>query len=372
MPEGQEDVEHGSAERKLVRDRSCRHAHTLQRNILGCKVCWGTLAGPPPPPGSSPRRRPALHLTFGLLASSAAAHPASAQDSAPLDGQVALVTGSTSGMGRVLAFRLAELGAEVIVHGRNAEAGAAVVDSIRRAGGRAAFHGADLGAMDEVRGLAATVEAEYARRDILVNDAGVGPGPNERLLSADGLELRFHVNYLAGYQLTHLLLPLLRASAPSQVVMVASRTQSALDFDDVMLASGFRGIRAYGQSKLAQIMFTFDLAPELEGSGVRINAVHPAPVMDTRMMEVAGARPQSTPEDGARSVLNVILSGEGWNGRYFHELEPGRALDQAYDPEARARLREVSRGLTNVPSGGDLNGAGPGRDPGLAPPRASA
>lgn len=297
-------------------------------------------------------RRFTLLLTLCLLPWSAAAHPASAQDSAPLHGQVALVTGSTSGMGRVLAFRLAELGAEVIVHGRHVEAGAAVVDSIRGVGGRAAFHRADLGSRDEVRGLAATIEAEYSRLDLLVNNAGVGPGPDRRLVSADGLELRFHVNYLAGYQLTHLLLPLLRASAPSQVVMVASRTQSPVDFDDVMLESGFSGRRAYGQSKLAQIMFAFDLAPELEGSGVRINAVHPAPVMDTHMMEVLGARPQSTPEDGARSVMNVILSGEGWNGRYFHELEPGVALDQAYDPEALARLREISRGLTNVPTGG--------------------
>ncbi|MEK9509013.1 SDR family NAD(P)-dependent oxidoreductase [Gemmatimonadota bacterium Y43] len=287
-------------------------------------------------------------LVLALLAALAATPPAAAQTPPALDGQVALVTGSTSGMGRVLAFRLAELGAEVIVHGRNAEAGAEVVDSIRRAGGRAAFHGADLGSMDEVRALASTIAAEYPRLDLLVNNAGVGPGPNQRLTSADGLELRFHVNYLAGYQLTHLLMPLLRSSAPAQVVMVASRTQSPIDFDDVMLESRFSGRLAYGQSKLAQIMFAFDLAPELEGTGVRINAVHPAPVMDTRMMEVLGARPQSSPDDGARSVLNVVLSTEGWNGRYFHELQPGRALDQAYDAEALARLREISERLAGA------------------------
>lgn len=308
------------------------------------------MDAPGPPPYHDPMRRSILFLAFCLLPWRAGSEAASAQNPPPLDGQVALVTGSTSGMGRVLAFRLAELGAEVIVHGRDAEAGAAVVDSIRRAGGQAAFHGADLGSMDEVRALASTIEAEYSRLDLLVNNAGVGPGPNQRLTSADGLELRFHVNYLAGYQLTHLLLPLLRSSAPAQVVMVASRTQSPIDFDDPQIESRFSGRRAYGQSKLAQIMFAFDLAPELEGSGVRINAVHPAPVMDTPMMEELGARPQSSPEDGVRSVLNVILSSEGWNGRYFHELEPGRALDQAYDAEALARLRELSRRLTNAAS----------------------
>lgn len=304
----------------------------MRRSTLFPTLCLCLLAlsaGPRPAPGQAPS-------------------PPRGQVAAPLQGQVALVTGSTSGMGRVLAFRLAELGAEVIVHGRNAEAGDAVVDSIRRSGGRAAFHRADLGSIREVHDFAAAIEAGYSRLDLLVNNAGVGPGPNERLVSADGLELRFHVNYLAGYQLTHLLLPMLRASAPSQVVMVASRTQSPIDFDDVMLESRFSGGRAYAQSKLAQIMFAFDLAPELEGTGVRINAVHPAPVMDTHMMEVVGARPRSSPDDGARSVLNVILSGEGWNGRYFHEMQPGRALDQAYDAEARARLREISRRLTGM------------------------
>ncbi len=276
------------------------------------------------------------------------AGPATGQAPDALQGQVALITGSTSGMGRVLAHRLAELGSEVIVHGRNLEAGHAVVDSIRRAGGRARFYAADLGSRDEVRRLAADVRRDYDRLDIFISNAGVGPGPDERLLSRDGLELRFHVNYLAGFQLTHLLLPLLRESAPSQIVMVASRTQAPIDFENVMLEEGFGGIRAYAQSKLAQIIFTFDLAPALEGSGVRINAVHPAPVMDTHMMEVLGARPRSTPEDGARSVLNVILSPEGWNGMYFHEMEPGTAADQAYDPEARARLREISVALTGV------------------------
>ena len=274
-----------------------------------------------------------------------------AQAPRALEGQVALVTGSTSGLGRVLAFQLAALGAEVLVHGRDVEAGRAVVDSIRRSGGSARFYAADLGSREEVRRLAAEIRRDHDRLHLFISNAGVGPGQDRRLLSAEGLELRFHVNYLAGFQLTHLLLPLLRESAPSQIVMVASRSQRDIDFDDVMLEVDFQGFRAYAQSKLAQIMFTFDLAPELEGTGVRMNAVHPAPVMDTPMMEAAGARPRSTPEDGARSVMNVVLSGEGWNGRYFHELEPGTARPQAYDPVALARLRELSEELTGVGAG---------------------
>jgi len=302
----------------------------------------------PHAPGT-PTIRPLLALLLGCaVALSAPVPPVAAQNAPYLDGQVALVTGSTSGLGRVLAYRLGELGAEVLVHGRDVERGEAVVDSIRKAGGRARFYRADLGSREETRELAAAIDRDHDRLDLFISNAGVGPAPRERLLSADGLELRFHVNYLAGFQLTHLLLPLLKESAPGKIVMVASRTQSPIDFDDVMLERDFSGFQAYAQSKLAQIMFTFDLAPELQGTGVTINAVHPAPVMDTHMMEVAGARPQSTPEEGARSVLNVVLSSEGWNGRYFHELEPGRAEPQAYDEEARARLRRLSVELTGV------------------------
>lgn len=294
----------------------------------------------------------------GVLTATATA--AQAQERPALEGQVAFVTGSTSGLGRVLAHRLGELGAEVIVHGRDVQRGREVVDSIRRAGGKARFYGADLGSREAVRELAARIEGDLPRLDLFVSNAGVGPAPDQRLLSADGLELRFHVNYLAGFQLTHLLLPLLDRSAPAKIVMVASRTQSPVDLDDVMLEDGFSGREAYGRSKLAQIMFAFDLAPGLEGTGVTINAVHPAPVMDTPMMEVAGARPRTTPEDGARSVMNVVLSAEGWNGRYFHELQPGTAHPQAYEDEARHRLRRLSVEWTGV--GGAARG-GPPSDP---------
>lgn len=291
------------------------------------------------------RMAPVLITCLAVLLSGV---PAAAQAPEALDGQVAFITGSTSGLGRVLAYQLSERGAEVIVHGRNVVAGEAVVDSIRRAGGRATFYAADLGSREAVRELAARILEGHSQLDLFISNAGVGPAPDRRLLSADGMELRFQVNYLAGFQLTHLLLPLLEASAPSQIVMVASRTQAPLAFDDLMMEEEFSGGLAYARSKLAQIMFTFDLAPRVEGTGVRINAVHPAGVMDTKMMEILGREPQSTPEDGARSVMNVVLSTEGWNGRYFHELRPGQAFPQAYDPEARDRLRRLSEALTRL------------------------
>src|SRR6185437_263757 len=130
-----------------------------------------------------------------------------------------------------------------------------------------------------------------------------GGSDGARRTSADGHELRFAVNYLAGFLLTQLLMPLLRQSAPARIVNVASAGQQALDFSDVMLARGYSGSRAYCQSKLAQILFTIDLAHELEGSGVTVNALHPATYMNTTMVRQAGVTPISSVEEGAQAIL---------------------------------------------------------------------
>jgi NAD(P)-dependent dehydrogenase (short-subunit alcohol dehydrogenase family) len=170
--------------------------------------------------------------------------------------------------------------------------------------------------------------------------------------SADGFELRFAVNYLAGFVLTHLLLPTIRASAPARIVNVSSAGQQAIDFSDVMLKRGYSGGRAYCQSKLAQILFTIDLAEELDGSGVTVNALHPATYMNTTMVRQAGVKPWSKVEDGAEAILNLALSPklEGRSGLYFDQLNEARADDQAYDPEARRQLREISFELTGISS----------------------
>ncbi|MBZ9856567.1 SDR family NAD(P)-dependent oxidoreductase [Mesorhizobium sp. CA13] len=260
-----------------------------------------------------------------------------------------LITGSTDGVGRVVAQRLGAGGARVLVHGRDAARGKAAVVDIEAAGGKAEFFAADLASLAEVRRLAEAVREKTARLDILINNAGVGTaGQNaKRQVSADGYELRFAVNYLAGFLLTSELLPLLKASAPARIVNVASAGQQAIDFSDVMLTRGYSGVRAYCQSKLAQILFTVDLAEQLKGSGVTVNALHPASYMNTTMVRQAGVTPWSSVETGADAILNLATSPdlEGRSGLYFDGLRESRADAQAYDSTARQQLRSLSLDL---------------------------
>ena len=269
-----------------------------------------------------------------------------------LAGKIALITGSTDGVGRLVARRLGEGGAEVLVHGRDGARGEEVMSEIQAAGGRAQFLQADLSSLDEVRGLADSVARHTTRLDLLINNAGIGSGGPDaaRRINAAGHELRFAVNYLAGFLLTSLLLPVLKTSAPSRIVNVASAGQQAIDFDDVMLERGYSGGRAYMQSKLAQILFTVDLAETLKGTGVTVNALHPASYMATTMVREAGVSPWSTVEEGAAAILNLATSPglEGRSGLYFDGLRESRANGQAYDARARERLRAISVELANL------------------------
>jgi NAD(P)-dependent dehydrogenase (short-subunit alcohol dehydrogenase family) len=269
-----------------------------------------------------------------------------------LTGKTALVTGSTDGVGRMVATRLGAMGARVFVHGRDRDRGSAVVAEVERAGGRAEFLPADLAALAEVRQLAEAIGARTDALSILVNNAGVGSGgpAGIRQSSSDGHELRFAVNYLAGFLLTRLLLPLIVRSAPARIVNVSSAGQQPIDFADPMLTRGYSGSRAYCQSKLAQIMLTIDLAEELRGTGVTVNSLHPATYMNTRMVRQAGVTPVSSVEEGAEAILNLAVSPalEGVSGHYFNGLREGRANAQAYDAEARRRLAALSRELTGL------------------------
>ena len=290
----------------------------------------------------------------GVLSALLRPTSASAQAAAEpnLRGKTALVTGSTSGLGREVALRLGALGAAVIVHGRDAERGAEVVAEINAAGpGRAVFYRADLASLAEVRTLGRTVLAGHDRLDMLVNNAGIGGGSQTgRSTSADGHELTFAINYLSHFLLTRMLLPLIERSAPARIVNVSSAGQAAIDFDDVMLTRSWSPTRAYSQSKLAQIMFTMTLAEQLDSSRVIVNSLHPATFMDTGMLRASGRQPMATVDEGADAVMQLAVSPAvaGRTGLYFNGLQEARANAQAYDAEARKRLWDLSAALTEA------------------------
>jgi NAD(P)-dependent dehydrogenase (short-subunit alcohol dehydrogenase family) len=273
----------------------------------------------------------------------------------PLVEQSILVTGATDGLGRGLAADLARRGAAVVLHGRDDARGEAAIREIAEETGsdRLSWHRADFDSLAEVRALAEALEGEVERLDCLVNNAGIGtnlPGEGERMESRDGHELRFQVNYLSGFLLSRLLVPLLVRSAPARVVNVSSAGQMPIDFDDVMLERGYSGVRAYCQSKLAQVMLTFDLAARLETDGVTANCLHPATYMPTKMVFAARGSAVSSLEEGVEATLRLIADPalDGVSGRYFDGTEESAAEGQAYDEEARRRLREMSERLTGL------------------------
>jgi len=267
------------------------------------------------------------------------------------NGKTALITGSTDGVGRMVATRLGEGGWRVLVHGRDRARGGEVVARIKAAGGATEFLQADLSALAEVRRLAQAAQQATDRLDLLINNAGIGSGgpQGKREESADGCELRFAVNYLAGFLLAHLLLPLVRNSAPARIVNVSSLGQQAIDFADVMLTHDYSGMRAYRQSKLAQILFTIDLAEELAGTGVTVNCLHPATFMNTTMVRQFGT-PISTVEEGADAIMKLAVSPDldGKSGLYFNGQREAKADAQAYDVKARQRLKTLSLELTGL------------------------
>ena len=270
-----------------------------------------------------------------------------------LEGKTILVTGSTDGVGRLVARRLAGAGARVLVHGRDRGRGEQVLEQISADGhGSALFLPADFSALAEVRRLADAVRQHCDRLDVLINNAGIGSGgpAATRQTSQDGYELRFAVNYLAGYLLTRLLLPLLQLGKPARIVNVSSLGQHPIDFDDVMLTRGHSGGRAYGQSKLAQIMFTFDLAREFVPTIITANCLHPATYMATTMVRQLGVTPISTVEQGAEAILKLAVAPElaRSSGEFYNGLQPSRANAQAYDEDARERLRLLSMRLTGT------------------------
>ena len=256
----------------------------------------------------------------------------------PLDEQTVLVTGSSDGLGKRVAQELVARGATVIVHGRNREKTEAAAEEI----GSDQTSIADLASLTEVRRLADEID----ELDTLVNNAGVTVP--ERAESADGYELTLAVNYLSHFLLTELLLPKLRE--PARIVNVSSLGQDALDFDDLMYERDYNYFFAYARSKLAQVMFTIELAERLADRDITVNALHPATFMDTKMVTGGGIQPQSSVEEGAQAVLRLIADPDldGVTGRFFDRTRESSADGQAYDADARRRLWEVSEELTRT------------------------
>ncbi len=228
-----------------------------------------------------------------------------------LQGKTVLITGATDGLGKEVALLAAKAGATVLLHGRNRVKAEPVLEAVQRAG-----------------------SAEF--------------GDKPRAENAQGVELHFQVNYLAPFLLTRLLLPQIKAAAPSRIVNVASIGQAPVDFDDVQFTRGYSGMDAYRRSKLAQIMFTIDLAEALKGSGVTVMSLHPGTLMNTNMVVGQGMTPQSKVEDGAEATFRLAFSPEheGETGGYYDQFNPAQPNPQAADAEARRRLWDLSEALT--------------------------
>ena len=242
-----------------------------------------------------------------------------------------LITGATDGLGRALASELADDGANVLVHGRR----------------EGSPYRADLASLDEVRQLASQVERENDSLDVLVNNAGVGTA-GERAESRDGYELRFAVNYLAGFLLTRELLPMLQHTAPARVVNVASAGQMPIDFDDVMLEHNYSGIQAYCQSKLAQIAYAMALAERLDPAEVTVNSLHPSTFMPTKMVLAERGSAEDPLERGVEATHRLVADPalDGVTGRFFDREEETAPHPWALDRANRERLAELSRELT--------------------------
>ena len=261
--------------------------------------------------------------------------------------RVVLVTGSTDGIGQRTAHHLARRGATVVLHGRSPERCRAAMKQIRSETGnsRLDFVAADLASLNQVRELADTVQARYDRLHVLINNAGVLM--NERTLTEDGFETTFAVNHLAHFLLTIRLQTILVASAPSRVITVSSGTHhgASMAWDDLQGEQRFDGYRAYAQSKLANVLFAYELAERLAGTGVTSNCLHPG-VVATKLLRAGWGGGGNLDEGAATSVyLASALEVEGVTGEYFVAKRIAPSSPAARDRKLQSRLWGVSQTL---------------------------
>jgi retinol dehydrogenase 12 len=280
-----------------------------------------------------------------------------------LTGKTCLITGATSGIGLETAKGLGRLGADLVLVGRDAKRCEAARDEVLRAGatGSVAWVVADLSSLEEVRRLADHVRVNFPKLSILINNAGAAF--DTRLETADGIERTWALNHLSCFLLTNLLLDTLKANTPARVVNVASdahRQWRSINWDDVEGKGRYSGLRAYAQSKLANILFTAELARRLDGARVTANALHPGFVATRffegdgwmyRSMKLAARFFAIAPEAGARTSVYVASSPEldGVSGRYFARSKESTPSASARDPEAARRLWALSEEMTGLP-----------------------
>jgi len=277
---------------------------------------------------------------------------------ASMEGRICVVTGATNGIGKETALGLARLGASVVIVARNADRARQTASEIRGTTGNSNVETvlADLASLAAVRGAAAEIIRNHRAIHVLVNNAGRASG--RRTLSADGYEKTFAVNHLAPFLLTRELLPLLREGAPSRIVNVASAAEAhgPIKFDDLQSERNYRGFAAYGMSKLANVLFTYELASRLEGSGVTANCLHPGTVATDLLRRIprwlfALLSPfMITPAQGAEPVVFLASSPrvEGVSGGYFQKSRAARSSKRSYDMDARKRLWDVSERLVDA------------------------
>jgi retinol dehydrogenase-12 len=280
-----------------------------------------------------------------------------------MTGKVCLVTGATAGIGKITATALAVQGAELVIHGRNQEKAELTVSQIKAESGnhQVSYLLADFSDLDQVRELVKNFQDRFDNLHLLVNNAGAYF--NKRIPTSYNVEMTFLINHLAPFLLTNLLLETLKNSSPARIVNVSSEAhrQGKIDFNDLGFEKGYFGMKSYGRSKLANILFTYELARRLEGTGVTVNALHPGhiatdiwkndfgyfgPVLKWFMGKIA-----LTPEEGAENSIYLASSPEveGIHGKYFIKNEPAQSSSASYDEEIARRLWKLSAELTSLP-----------------------
>jgi retinol dehydrogenase-14 len=277
---------------------------------------------------------------------------------ARMDDRVCVVTGATAGIGKETALALARLSATVVIVARDPARATRTAEEIRRDSGKRIVEVvlADFASLASVRAAAAEIARRHRAVHVLVNNAG--RASKRRTLSTDRIEMTFAVNHLAPFLFTRELMPLLRAGAPSRIVNVASVAErnGLMRFDDLQSRRNYRGFRAYGMSKLANVLFTYELASRIEGTGVTANCLHPGAVATDLLRQLprwlfALISPfLRTPAQGAETSVFLATSPavDGVNGGYFQKCRAARSSKRSYDVETRKRLWEVSEAMVDA------------------------